>query len=143
MKRDVVKTVRDFIREQKAVFQAEMKVLDEKRIKKGQTYLSWASWYLMRYIRAEFISGIWAELEEGLENGIKAGKTPEEIVAWLRRVQEDFVDRVMNGSTPQSTNQLSNMIEAEKVDAYRIMAGRSGLDSGSLKYLLMTLDREI
>lgn len=79
-------------------------------------------------------------MAETLGSLIKEKKTDAEIVEWLVRVRDSFVDDVMKGSTPHSTNQLSNMIEAEKVDVYRRLAGNN-LSGDSLTYLIDTIKR--
>jgi len=116
--------------------------LDEKRKKnhdQGGSYAHWASWNFMSFIHEEFKLGLLKNIIQNIEGGVKRGFTDEDLVNFLKEVRDSYVNTVMSHRGSHSTSAISNLIEEEKINVYRSLAGTSVLNSGSLKYLLSDL----
>lgn len=130
---------RSYLKKHMAEAKARLRDMDMKRSKKA-SFAWWAEWNAIEYIHWEFALSLWAVLAETLGRLIKEKKTDAEIVEWLVRVRDSWIEDVMKSTARHSTNQLANMIEAEKVDVYRRLAG-SSLSGDSLTYLIDTIKR--
>lgn len=130
-------TVRKFIREQKQNAVKEMEELDEKRKKGSFTY--WAEWNLLSYVTAEITRDYWAEIEQAAMKQPDFEPLPL-IIAWVKSVRNRIVDSVLLGEIRTSSNQMANLIELEKTNVRRKIAGTSLIDTGSLAYLLSELN---
>lgn len=128
-----------YLKKHMAEAKARLRDMDMKRSKKA-SFSWWAEWNAIEYIHWEFALSLWAVLAETLGRLIKEKKTDAEIVEWLVRVRDSWIEDVMKSTARHSTNQLGNMIEAEKVDVYRRLAG-CNLSGDSLTYLIDTIKR--
>jgi hypothetical protein len=99
----------------------------------------WAGWNAMEYINAEFTMNMYETLQKSLLQLASQGKTDEEIVKWLEECREHMVEDILKARYPSSTNQLSNLIDTEKMDVLRKVAGCGLFENGSLAYLLLKL----
>jgi hypothetical protein len=134
-----VKKVRDFFQKKEKSLGEAMKAADAKRAERSFHY--WAEWHAMDYIRWEIAKEFWGVLLGSLEKLGKAGAKDYQIVQWLVDLREQMVNDSLRATAHHSTNQLGNMIEAEKQEVYRKLAGSNSLDTGSLSYLLADLKR--
>ena len=136
--------VLEFLQEQRQNCIDDLKQLDDKRKKNDKqlgAFSYWAGWNLMRYVHDEFALELLENIIENIRGGIKKGNCSDaELVAFLKDVRESYVKRVMQYPGSYSTNQVSNMIEDEKINVYRKLAGVNILDDRSLAGLLKKVE---
>jgi hypothetical protein len=116
-----------------------MKSLDSKKSK--GSFAFWAEWHCMEYIHWEAVREHWETLNKSLAKLIAEGKTEDEIVKWIEDCRNQFIQVVLTQTPQHSTNQLGNMIFAERIEVSRRF-GSDSLNSDSLEYLLADLRRE-
>ena len=131
--------IREFFQKQSDECRTIMNELEDRR--KNVSFAYWASWNAMEYVNAEMTAILFETLQGSLLKLEEGGKTDEEIVKWVEECRDQMVEDVLKARKRTSTNQLDNLIEAEKMDVYRKVAGCGLFDSGSLAYLLMDLKR--
>jgi hypothetical protein len=122
---------------------SQLKVLEARREKRSFT--AWAEWYAMDYVRWEATLAHWEDILAGIENIAKdqRGKwSNEQVLDWLIRVRDDYVKDAINSFSRHSTSQMANMIEAEKQDVVKRVAGHSCMSADSLLYLITSLKME-
>ena len=130
--------IRNFFVNQSNAHQMRMKKLEDLR-NDGMSFVCWAGWYAIEYINSETAMNLYNTLDGSLSKLVNDGKTDEEIVKWVGECRDQMVEDILKARNRTSTNQLGNLIEAEKIDVYRKVAGCGSFDSGSLEYLLMDL----
>lgn len=131
--------IREFFQKQSDECRTIMEKLEVRR--KDVSFSYWAGWNAMEYINAEMTATLFETLQGSLSKLENDGKTDEEIIQWVGECRDQMVEDVLKARKRTSTNQLDNLIEAEKMDVYRKVAGCGLFDSGSLAYLLMDLKR--
>jgi len=119
----------------------ELKAMDAKKGKYhgALAFSHWAEWNLMAYVNQEARLAEWEQFKASIEARLKEGYEDDNIVRWIEGWRDGLVEIVMGGYAQHSTNQIANMIEAEKIDVKRKMAGMRMIDSGSLEELLSNL----
>lgn len=115
--------------------------LEAKRGENGGSFTYWAEWHALNYIHWEMVLVFWARLMASVEKVVTDGIKDEELIKRIEDVREQFVRDILHSTARHSTNPMANLIEEEKVDVYRQVAGADSLDGDSLAYLLSTLRR--
>ena len=125
-----------------------LKQLDDERKKNSKQgcfyahYAHWAEWNFTSYIYREFKLELLEDIIQNIHGGMKRGITDDELGKFLKEVRGGYVRRVMTHTTAHSTNPVANLIEDEKIDVYRGLAGMTILDQDSLMGLLIQLKLE-
>jgi hypothetical protein len=134
------KKIRAFFQKQAKGARHYLKSLDKKR-RESKTFAWWMEWHAMDYIHWELVAHYWETLLESLDKLVGEGKTDAEIIKWIEDCRERFIRDILQATAQYSTNQLANMMEADRVDVWRRITGANNLNGDSLMYLLSSLKR--
>ncbi len=115
-----------------------LKALEHKKSKGSFAY--WAEWHAIDYIHWEMVKEYWTTLNASLAKLVAEGKTEDEIIKWIGECRDQFVRDILRTTPQRSTNQLGNIIFAERIEVWR-QIGADCLNSDSLEYLLIELKR--
>ena len=135
--------VLEFLQDQRKGCIDNLKLLEDKRKKNNKqlgSFAYWVGWNLMQFIHSEFRLELLENIIQNVNGGVKLGITDDKLIAFLKEVRDTYVKTVMQYSGYNSTNQVANLIEDEKINVYRGLAGTSTLDTLSLTGLLRELE---
>lgn len=108
---------------------------------KGETFANWLSWNGMSYIYLEDWLDKWTHLLSCLQKFLEDNPSGTKVYEYISGIREQYVQRVLSYRPAHSTNPLSNMIDDERNEVDKGIAGSGSMNSDSLNYLLISLRR--